>query len=49
MQSAPHAAASTPAFILCAGPGNAEPSLFLVGAGPLKLTGYARKLSLVDW
>jgi hypothetical protein len=32
-----------------AGTGNAEPALFLVGAGPLKLTGYARKMSLVDW
>jgi hypothetical protein len=39
----------TPTPFLSAGTGNAEPALFLVGAGPLKLTGYARKMSLVDW
>lgn len=33
----------------CPGPNNAEPCLFLVGAGALRLTGYVRSLSLVDW
>ena len=31
------------------GPNNAEPCLFLVGAGALKLTGYVRSLATVDW